>query len=222
MGEIALGDPPRWKRLGNSLCANLLVLVEPFSSNGGARTNPSRPYANASLAFLRQNGVHRFPLSTLSRASAFLSSLRPPFPTHRTRDAPRWFYTERAFVISRVFFFFFLSFFLLLPSSLLFCSFEKTNSNATFFGDLATKRGQERERERERSLLPRQGKRRKFERAQRERMKPYLRSRIRRNLIILGYFFIFIERDDSRYFIIKIKRSLILNYRSLCDRKEKK
>lgn len=58
-----------------------------------------------------------------------------------------------------------------------------------------------RERERERSLLPRQGKRRKFERAQRERMKPYLRSRIRRNLIILGYFFIFIERDDSRYFI---------------------
>lgn len=149
MGEIALGDPPRWKRLGNSLCANLLVLVEPFSSNGGARTNPSRPYANASLAFLRHNGVHRFPLSTLSRASAFLSSLRPPFPTHRTRDAPRWFYTERAFVISRVFFFFFLSFFLLLPSSLLFCSFEKTNSNATFFGDLATKRGQERERERE-------------------------------------------------------------------------
>lgn len=149
MGEIALGDPPRWKRLGNSLCANLLVLVEPFSSNGGARTNPSRPYANASLAFLRQNGVHRFPLSTLSRASAFLSSLRPPFPTHRTRDAPRWFYTERAFVISRVFFFFFLSFFLLLPSSLLFCSFEKTNSNATFFGDLATKRGQERKRERE-------------------------------------------------------------------------
>ena len=221
MGEIALGDPPRWKRLGNSLCANLLVLVEPFSSNGGARTNPSRPYANASLAFLRHNGVHRFPLSTLSRASAFLSSLRPPFPTHRTRDAPRWFYTERAFVISRVFFFFFLSFFLLLPSSLLFCSFEKTNSNATFFGDLATKRGQERERERE-IVATSSRKEEKIRTSAGERMKPYLRSRIRRNLIILGYFFIFIERDDSRYFIIKIKRSLMLNYRSLCDRKGKK
>lgn len=220
MGEIALGDPPRWKRLGNSLCANLLVLVEPFSSNGGARTNPSRPYANASLAFLRQNGVHRFPLSTLSRASAFLSSLRPPFPTHRTRDAPRWFYTERAFVISRVFFFFFLSFFLLLPSSLLFCSFEKTNSNVLRGPRNETRSG---EREREREIVATSSrKEEKIRTSAGERMKPYLRSRIRRNLIILGYFFIFIERDDSRYFIIKIKRSLMLNYRSLCDRKEKK
>ena len=223
MGEIALGDPPRWKRLGNSLCANLLVLVEPFSSNGGARTNPSRPYANASLAFLRQNGVHRFPLSTLSRASAFLSSLRPPFPTHRTRDAPRWFYTERAFVISRVFFFSFLSFFLSSSPLLSLVLFFRKNEQQcnVLRGPRNETRSGERERERE-IVATSSRKEEKIRTSAGERMKPYLRSRIRRNLIILGYFFIFIERDDSRYFIIKIKRSLILNYRSLCDRKEKK
>lgn len=58
------------------------------------------------------------------------------------------------------------------------------------------------EREREREIVTTSSrKEEKIRTSAGERMKPYLRSRIRRNLIILGYFFIFIERDDSRYFI---------------------
>lgn len=171
MGEIALGDPPRWKRLGNSLCTNL---------SPPRRTNPSRPYANASLAFLRQNGVHRFPLSTLSRASAFLSSLHlflsdllfRPLYTWRVRSHRTTVILHRARVRNFARIFLSLPLFLLLffpPPPFLFCFFE---SNTTFFGDETRSGGWMSERER--SLLPRRGKARKFERAG-ERMKLCLR-----------------------------------------------
>lgn len=165
MGEIALGDPPRWKRLGNSLCTNL---------SPPRRTNPSRPYANASLAFLRQNGVHRFPLSTLSRASAFLSSLHlflsdllfRPLYTWRVRSHRTTVILHRARVRN------FARIFLSLPLFLLLSCFVFSKSNTTFFGDETRSGGWMSERER--SLLPRRGKARKFERGG-ERMKLCLR-----------------------------------------------
>lgn len=152
MGEIALGDPPRWKRLGNSLCTNL---------SPPRRTNPSRPYANASLAFLRQNGVHRFPLSTLSRASAFLSSLHlflsdllfRPLYTWRVRSHRTTVILHRARVRNFARIFLSLPLFLLLffpPSLFLVLFLRKAIQRSS-----GTKRGQEGEwaRERDRCYL---------------------------------------------------------------------
>lgn len=147
MGEIALGDPPRWKRLGNSLCTNL---------SPPRRTNPSRPYANASLAFLRQNGVHRFPLSTLSRASAFLSSLHlflsdllfRPLYTWRVRSHRTTVILHRARVRNFARIFLSLPLFLLLsfpPPPFLFCFFEKQYN--VLRGRNEVRRVNERERE---------------------------------------------------------------------------
>lgn len=147
MGEIALGDPPRWKRLGNSLCTNL---------SPPRRTNPSRPYANASLAFLRQNGVHRFPLSTLSRASAFLSSLHlflsdllfRPLYTWRVRSHRTTVILHRARVPNFARIFLSLPLFLLLsfpPPPFLFCFFEKQYN--VLRGRNEVRRVNERERE---------------------------------------------------------------------------